>query len=151
MLQFGFVLVSTPDIKTYWVVDHSSGDGRAMRGGGAGSWGVTTQVTYKVHPNVPINAVFLSMNFSEPEQTYDLVGNISAIAPKLMDLGIGGELIIRPTQVDYFAVLPGHNLSVLQLAVKPVTDLLPNGTATFATYPTYRDFFNVTYGVSNEV
>lgn len=143
--------MSIHDVETYWVADNSSGDGRAMRGGGAGSWGVTTQVTYKVHPNVPINAAFLSMSFTEPEQTYDLVGNISAIAPNLMNLGIGGELIISPTKVKYFAVLPGSNLSVLQLAIKPVTDLLPNGTVTFATYPTYRDFFNVTYGVSNEV
>ncbi|KZP25670.1 FAD-binding domain-containing protein [Athelia psychrophila] len=123
----------------------------AIRGGGAGTWGVTTQVTYKVHPNVPINAVFLAMNFTGPEQTYDLVGNLSAIAPALMDLGIGGELIIRPTWLNYFAVLPGSNLSVLQSAVKPVTDLLPNGTATFATFATYRAFFNVTYGVSNEI
>lgn len=36
----------------------------ALRGGGGGSWGVVTDVTYKVYPSTPIVAVVYNVTFN---------------------------------------------------------------------------------------
>lgn len=124
---------------------------RAVRGGGAGSWGVLTKATYKTHKAEPVHAVFLSSNSSTPDANAEMVGYLASISPNLSDHGIGGFLNVYPTKFSYFGLLSGSNISELQGAIKPFADRLPAGSVTYTTFPTFLQFFAATFGASNEM
>lgn len=70
----------------------------AVRGGGGGTWGVATRVTYKAHDSVPIQSVLsvatgLSLTSNAIE---DIIERLAESAPKLSDIGGGGVVFISP-------------------------------------------------------
>ncbi|KAF7979249.1 hypothetical protein HWV62_42914, partial [Athelia sp. TMB] len=123
----------------------------AIRGGGAGTWGVLTQVTYKVRPLVPLNAVSLGISNSTAQQNAQLISDIASITPKLHDMGVGSFMEVFPTEVIFFALLPGGSLADLQTAFKPITQSLPAGSVKFVQFSKFLDFYAATYGAAPEL
>ena len=62
----------------------------ALRGGGGGTWGVVTSVSYKTHPPTPFYAALLSVNSTSANSTHKLFTEIIRLTPSLVEQGYGG-------------------------------------------------------------
>jgi len=62
----------------------------ALRGGGGGTWGVVTSVTYKTHPSTPFSVAFLSVNSTNASSSQNLLTEIIRLTPSLVEQGYGG-------------------------------------------------------------
>ena len=62
----------------------------ALRGGGGGTWGVVTSVTYQTHTSTPFSAAFLLVNSTNADSTQNLLAEIIRLTPSLVDQGYGG-------------------------------------------------------------
>ena len=62
----------------------------ALRGGGGGTWGVVTSVSYKTHPSTPFSGVVLKVNSTNSDSTQKLLTEIIRLTPSLVEQGYGG-------------------------------------------------------------
>ena len=62
----------------------------ALRGGGGGTWGVVTSVSYKTHPSTPLSGAVLNVNSTNPDSTRKLLAEIIRLTPSLVEQGYGG-------------------------------------------------------------
>jgi len=62
----------------------------ALRGGGGGTWGVFTSVTYKTHPSTTFSSAILLVNSTNANSTKNLLTEIIHLTPSLIEQGYGG-------------------------------------------------------------
>ena len=62
----------------------------ALRGGGGGTWGVVTSVSYKTHPSTPFFGAVLNVNSANADSTRKLLAEIIRLTPSLVEQGYGG-------------------------------------------------------------
>lgn len=70
----------------------------AVRGGGGGTWGIATSVTYRAHESVPIHSVLsAATNVSlTSNATGAIIERLAESAPGFSDIGGGGVIFIGP-------------------------------------------------------
>ncbi|KAI0778209.1 FAD-binding domain-containing protein [Trametes elegans] len=71
----------------------------ALRGGGGGTYGIVTSVTYATHPNLPLIAAVLSAATDSATPTVpleSLFADIVRIMPNLSDAGWSGAVSVTP-------------------------------------------------------
>ena len=62
----------------------------ALRGGGGGTWGIVTSVTYKTHPYTPFSSAFFLANSTDADSTQNILAEIIRLTPPLVKQGYGG-------------------------------------------------------------
>ncbi|KAH7906448.1 hypothetical protein BJ138DRAFT_630614 [Hygrophoropsis aurantiaca] len=102
----------------------------ALRGGGGGTWGVVTSVTYKTHPIFSVTAVFFNATSNSTNTMKKLFTEFVRIHPSLSDSNIGGYATAANTSLFFFYTLPNS------------TDAAANAS--------FSSFFEVAHNLTNE-
>lgn len=96
----------------------------AIRGGGAGSWGVVTSVTYKTHPSTPFSAAYLRVNATDAKSTQTVLTEIIRLTPSLVEQGFGGYGFGGVGSVQLFLLSPNVTLEQTQATFRPLFEFL---------------------------
>lgn len=88
----------------------------AVRGGGGGTWGITTRVTYRTFPSVPLAFVFdntTNIDLSN-DAAQILIERLARAAPALEDKGYGGLVILSRNSFELGGVIPNGTVEEIQ-------------------------------------
>jgi len=89
----------------------------ALRGGGGGTWGVLTSVTYRTHISTPFQASVLlasetALSINNTNATQNIFAEFIRMTPSLIDLGYGGY--INPSRAYFQMFLASPNVTLAQ-------------------------------------
>ncbi|KAF9260675.1 FAD-binding domain-containing protein [Marasmius fiardii PR-910] len=83
----------------------------ALRGGGAGTYGVVTSVTFKTHDILPLTLAFVITNFTSPDVAKSVGTEFLKIQPQLADAHWGGYSAISEDSFIYGMIGPNISLA----------------------------------------
>ncbi|CEL56997.1 6-hydroxy-D-nicotine oxidase OS=Arthrobacter oxidans PE=1 SV=2 [Rhizoctonia solani AG-1 IB] len=131
----------------------------AVRGGGGGTWGATTRVTYRTHPKADLHVLSfnaLNANMSDSVVRETVLGWVK-LAPTLGDLGIGGAAFLsdKSLSINVMVQSPFATLPKFKETLSPFTSWLAeqgvlgtdlestmDGTSIYTSYAGWYDFFS---------
>lgn len=101
----------------------------ALRGGGGGTFGVVTSVTYRTRPSTPVVGVFLiaSVNGTQPNAALSQsFKELVRVTPQLTDAGWGGYLVASSANdtlsTIFFGILPNASWGQANGTMNPFLD-----------------------------
>ncbi|CAA7268872.1 unnamed protein product [Cyclocybe aegerita] len=122
----------------------------AMRGGGGGTFGVLTSVTYQTHPIFPFAQSALTAAFATPSIAQSVLTEFVKLQPKLADLGWGGFTFITPAGIQINYVAPNIDVAKANATFSPFADFVLNATqgaaqVGYTSFANFPDYFNVVF------
>jgi len=91
----------------------------ALRGGGGGTYGILTSVTYRTYPVVPVVATSFSANSTNTSLLQSLFTSGFGMLPSLGDAGWGGYGILSNTTLSFFYMSPNVSWAQANETWKP--------------------------------
>jgi len=92
----------------------------ALRGGGGGTWGIVTSVTYKTHPSNPFSTASLVANSTNANSTQNLLAEIIRLTPSLVDQGYGGCAVRFADQIQFSFISPNVTAEQTRVTFLPL-------------------------------
>lgn len=100
----------------------------ALRGGGAGSWGVVTSVTYRTYDLVPLTMSGLNVTFPDPQVAQKVVTEFISLHPKLSDAGWGGYSFFNNQTIFAMFLAPNVSWAETNATILPFFEFVQNAT-----------------------
>ncbi|KAK1222573.1 hypothetical protein PQX77_014565 [Marasmius sp. AFHP31] len=101
----------------------------ALRGGGPGTYGVVTSVTYETHPVEPVVMSFVTENFTSTKVAKSVGTELLKLQPRLSDAQWSGSTYYTRTSLAYTLCAPNATMDQVNVAIGPFLKHLNRVTA----------------------
>jgi hypothetical protein len=101
----------------------------ALRGGGGGTYGIVTSVTYLTHPSTPLTAAFFLANSSNPGTLAKLGSEFIRVNPNLSDAGWAGYAFLVPGSLATLLIAPNISSAQANTSIDPFFAFAQNLTS----------------------
>ncbi|KAF5371143.1 hypothetical protein D9758_004173 [Tetrapyrgos nigripes] len=130
----------------------------AVRGGGEGTYGVLTSVTYRTHKITPLTVAFLISKFSLPTVEKEILTKYLKLWPGLADVSWGSYLEIPnsgaslSTDLTLFLVAPNVSWANINVTINPFFNFIqnaqPDAFTTTVHFNTYYSFYQALFAAA---
>ncbi|KAI6144934.1 hypothetical protein BKA82DRAFT_4168424 [Pisolithus tinctorius] len=94
----------------------------ALRGGGGGTYGIVTSVTYRTYQQLPVVLYFMQANVTNTTVMKELIGGMLRLQPNLTDDGWSGYGFFVNTSATFIGMNPGISTAAANASTQPLTD-----------------------------
>ena len=96
----------------------------ALRGGGGGTYGVVTSVTYRVYGSLPVACYILQANAENTTIMKELTTGMLQLQRNLTDNGWGGYGNLTNLTMNFLAIAPNVSAEAANATLQPWTEYL---------------------------
>lgn len=125
----------------------------ALRGGGGGTYGVVTSVTYRTYPSTAVTAIYIEANSTNARTFSKFFTEFVRIHTNLSDLGFGGYLSSSASYMNALYMAPNITQAQANKTIDPFFAFAQNLTseglnitvAFTVPYPSWYAWYEVLY------
>ncbi|KAF9222133.1 FAD-binding domain-containing protein [Gyrodon lividus] len=125
----------------------------ALRGGGGGTYGIVTSVTYRTYPSLPVQLYLFQANITNSSAMLELVGELIHSQTQFTDDGWGGYGVMTNQSMYFFYIAPNMTNETATATTQAWTDYALSlelwgvtSTATIYAIPSWYEFYEVVFG-----